>query len=65
MQTQIVYTTYGVLEYSIYGKGEPILFLHGGHSNARELLTHKHIDTEVCISYPWLYGQTILSNNKI
>lgn len=63
----IVNTTYGALEYSIYGRGEPILFLHGGHSNANESLTHKHIDTKKFIlitpSRPG-YGNTTLADNK-
>ena len=67
MRTKIINTTFGVIEYSLYGKGEPILFLHGGHSNANELLTHKHIDISKFIlitpSRPG-YGRTILGNNK-
>ena len=67
MRTKIENTTFGVIEYSLYGKGEPILFLHGGHSNANELLTHKQIDISKFIlitpSRPG-YGRTILGNNK-
>jgi len=29
MRTKIENTTFGVIEYSLYGKGEPILFIHG------------------------------------
>ncbi|UII78210.1 alpha/beta fold hydrolase [Flagellimonas sp. CMM7] len=67
MQTRIENTTYGVMEYSMYGTGEPILFLHGGHSNAKEILTHKHIDTKKFILITPSragYGRTTLGNNE-
>lgn len=67
MNNQIKNTAYGVIEYSMYGTGEPILFLHGGHSNAREILTHKHIDSNKFILITPSragYGRTSLGNNK-
>lgn len=66
MKIRTLNTTIGPIEYSIYGKGEPLLFIHGGHSNAKEILSHKHIDPEKFIlitpSRPG-YGNTPVSNN--
>ena len=66
MKTEIIKTKYGDIEYSIYGEGEPILFIHGGHSNANEILTHKYISpqsyTLVTPSRPG-YGRTPLLDN--
>ncbi len=44
MICEIIETTSGTIEYSVWGKGEPILILHGGHSNCQERLFHKGID---------------------
>ena len=67
MNCKIFNTTIGPIEYSIQGKGYPILIMHGGHSNANETLTHKGIDqdkfTLITPSRPG-YGNTPLSNNK-
>ncbi len=40
----IIETSKGSIEYSVVGKGKPILFLHGGHSNCRDTLFHKGFD---------------------
>ncbi len=40
-----IHTELGQIEYSEIGSGEPILFIHGGHSNADELLFQKGYDT--------------------
>lgn len=37
---------HGQIEYSIYGKGKPVVFIHGGHSNSKELLAHKGLSPE-------------------
>lgn len=44
MKIEIINTDKGQIEYSIVGKGIPILFLHGGHSNCQETLFHKGFD---------------------
>lgn len=44
MEIKIIDTNKGQVEYSIVGKGKPILFLHGGHSNCKETLFHKGFD---------------------
>jgi len=67
MEIRIEPTAYGNIEFSIYGAGYPILFLHGGHSNAKETLTHKHIDpTKFILITPSRpgYGRTTLNNNE-
>jgi pimeloyl-ACP methyl ester carboxylesterase len=45
MDINILKTSSGHIEFSIIGKGTPILFFHGGHSNCRETLFHKGFDT--------------------
>jgi pimeloyl-ACP methyl ester carboxylesterase len=66
MEIKTIHTDKGLVEYSIVGKGTPILFLHGGHSNCRETLFQKGIDT---INYQLItpsrpgYGNTPLNNN--
>jgi pimeloyl-ACP methyl ester carboxylesterase len=45
MKIEILHTTRGQLEYSITGTGIPVLFLHGGHANCHETLSHKGFDT--------------------
>ncbi|AWX45956.1 Homoserine O-acetyltransferase [Flagellimonas maritima] len=60
----IVKTKIGTIEYSDLGKGKPILFLHGGHSNCDETLWHKGFDLDefklITPSRPG-YGKTPLS----
>ena len=41
---QLIETPLGTIEYSVVGRGKPLLFLHGGHSNCRETLFHKGFD---------------------
>ena len=66
MKIAIQKTSLGPIEYSLYGTGIPILFLHGGHANARERLTHTYLDltqfTLITPSRPG-YGNTPLGNN--
>jgi pimeloyl-ACP methyl ester carboxylesterase len=66
MKIEIIDTDKGQIEYSIVGKGIPILFLHGGHSNCQETLFHKGFDTNkfrlITPSRPG-YGNTPLGNN--
>lgn len=57
-------TSLGPVECSIAGKGLPVLFLHGGHSNCREILFQKGFDQEqfllITPSRPG-YGRTPLN----
>ncbi|MDX9772687.1 MAG: alpha/beta hydrolase [Bacteroidales bacterium] len=66
MEIKIIDTDKGRIEYSIVGKGTPVLFLHGGHSNCRETLFHKGFDTSkyqlITPSRPG-YGNTPLDDN--
>lgn len=66
MQTSILETSQGNIEYSISGHGSPIVIIHGGHSHAQEILTHKYLDptlfTIICPSRPG-YGNTPLQNH--
>ncbi|HHG86431.1 MAG TPA: alpha/beta hydrolase [Bacteroidetes bacterium] len=67
MEIRTCQTNSGPLEYSIYGEGIPLLLLHGGHGNAREMMTHRFLDpaqfTLITPSRPG-YGGTPLSQNK-
>jgi len=64
---ETIKTAQGQIEFSIKGKGKPILFLHGGHSNCQETLFHKGFDTGkyqlITPSRPG-YGNTPLDNNN-
>ncbi|MGB3151644.1 MAG: alpha/beta hydrolase [Maribacter sp.] len=57
----------GEIEYNTVGKGIPVLFIHGGHSNCNEIFCHKGFDLEkfqlITPSRPG-YGQTPLGKNK-
>lgn len=65
MELEIINTDKGQIEYSIVGKGKPVLFLHGGHSNCKETLFHKGFDTNkfqlITPSRPG-YGKTPLDD---
>lgn len=67
MNCKIINTRLGNVEYSSFGKGIPILFLHGGHSNCYEKLCNKGFDLTkfqlITPSRPG-YGKTPLSNKK-
>lgn len=67
MSSEIINTRLGKIEYRALGKGIPILFVHGGHSNCYETLCHKDFDLEkfhlITPSRPG-YGKTPLNNNK-
>lgn len=67
MNCKIINTRLGDIEYSSFGKGIPILFLHGGHSNCYEKLCHKGFDLTrfqlITPSRPG-YGETPLNNKK-
>ena len=43
---KIVKTCLGDIEFKLIGKGTPVLFVHGGHSNCNETLCHKGFDLE-------------------
>lgn len=67
MTHSIAKTKSGEIEFRSTGKGTPILFIHGGHSNCNETLSHKGFDTEqfhlITPSRPG-YGKTPLGANK-
>jgi len=67
MDNQIMNTKLGEIEYCTIGKGIPVLFVHGGHSNCNETLCHNGFDLEnfqlITPSRPG-YGKTPLSDNK-
>ena len=67
MSSKVINTRLGEIEYCSVGKGIPILFVHGGHSNCNETLCHKGFDLEkfqlITPSRPG-YGKTPLNNNK-
>lgn len=44
MKSEKIETSQGAIEYSSWGNGEPILVIHGIHSNCQERLFHKGID---------------------
>jgi pimeloyl-ACP methyl ester carboxylesterase len=66
MHEEVIHTKLGRIEFQLKGKGLPILFVHGGHSNCREELAHKGFDLEhfqlITPSRPG-YGQTPLDGN--
>lgn len=67
MKGKVINTKLGSVEYSSIGKGVPVLFVHGGHSNCNETLCHKGFDLQkyqlITPSRPG-YGNTPLNNNK-
>jgi pimeloyl-ACP methyl ester carboxylesterase len=67
MNSKVVNTKLGSIEYSSIGKGTAIVFVHGGHSNCSEKLSHKGFDLEkyqlITPSRPG-YGNTPLVNNR-
>ena len=67
MNGKVINTKLGQIEYSSAGKGIPILFVHGGHSNCHETLCHKGFDLEkfqlISPSRPG-YGRTPLNKNQ-
>ena len=67
MNGKVINTKLGEVEYCLTGKGIPILFVHGGHSNCNETLCHKGFDLKkvqlITPSRPG-YGRTPLGKNK-
>ncbi|PRX57220.1 alpha/beta fold hydrolase [Flagellimonas meridianipacifica] len=67
MSSSIIHTRHGVIEYRSVGNGHPIVFVHGGHSNCYETLTHKSFDLSkfrlLTPSRPG-YGNTPLAGNQ-
>jgi pimeloyl-ACP methyl ester carboxylesterase len=67
MNSAIINTRLGDIEYCSIGKGIPIVFIHGGHSNCYEILCHKGFDLElfnlITPSRPG-YGRTPLNGTK-
>lgn len=46
MNSKVINTKLGEIEYRLIGNGIPILFMHGGHSNCNETLCHKGFNLE-------------------
>lgn len=44
MNSTIIKTRLGEIEYVAIGEGIPVVFMHGGHSNCHETLNHKGFD---------------------
>jgi len=67
MNSKVINTRLGNIEYCSIGNGTPILFLHGGHSNCYDTLSHKGFDLEkfqlITPSRPG-YGKTPLNDNQ-
>lgn len=67
MANKVVTTKLGKVEYSSFGIGQPILFIHGGHSNSNEKLAIKGLDLKkyqlIIPSRPG-YGHTPLNDHK-
>jgi len=67
MISKVINTRLGDIEYCSIGKGIPIIFVHGGHSNCNETLCHKGFDLEqfqlITPSRPG-YGKTPLNGNR-
>jgi len=63
MTPKIITTQVGTIEFCLVGTGIPLLFVHGGHSNAQETLFHKGFNTkQFCLITPSRpgYGNTPL-----
>jgi pimeloyl-ACP methyl ester carboxylesterase len=67
VNSSIIRTDHGEIEYRTIGNGQPIVFIHGGHSNCHETLSCKGFDLErfqlIIPSRPG-YGNTPLANNN-
>ncbi len=67
MKSTIINTKLGDIEYCSIGNGIPIVFIHGGHSNCYEMLSHKGFDLEkfhlITPSRPG-YGKTPLNGKE-
>ncbi|NAS12152.1 alpha/beta fold hydrolase [Poritiphilus flavus] len=67
LNCKVIDTSLGTIEYSSVGTGIPIVFVHGGHSNCREKLSHKGFDQTkfrlITPSRPG-YGKTPLKSNQ-
>lgn len=66
MNSKTIATSAGIVEYSLHGKGIPILVVHGGHSDSNETFCMKGFDLDrfkfIIPSRPG-YGLTPLSEN--
>ncbi len=67
MNGKVINTRLGDIEFCSIGKGIPIIFVHGGHSNCDETICHKGFDLEkfqlITPSRPG-YGKTPLDGNR-
>lgn len=67
MNSKVINTKFGKIEYSTTGNGTPVLFIHGGHTNCNSTLWHKGFDLKkfqlIAPSRPG-YSNTPLNDNK-
>jgi len=67
MNSMVINTKLGEIEYSTTGNGTPVLFIYGGHTNCNSTLCHKGFDLEkfqlITPSRPG-YSNTPLNDNK-
>jgi len=67
MNSKVINTKFGEIEYSTTGNGTPVLFIYGGHTNSNTTLCHKGFDLEkfqlITPSRPG-YQNTPLNDNK-
>jgi len=67
MNSKVINTKLGDIEYSTIGNGTPVLFIYGGHTNCNSTLCHKGFDLEkfqlITPSRPG-YQNTPLNDNK-
>jgi pimeloyl-ACP methyl ester carboxylesterase len=66
MNSSVINTKIGEIEYCSVGQGIPIVFIHGGHSNCFDTLSHKGFDLSkfqlITPSRPG-YGKTPLNGH--
>ena len=67
MSKHLANTPAGLIEFTVYGQGTPVVFVHGGHSNCEEFLCHKGFDKKlfqlITPSRPG-YGKTPLAHHQ-
>ena len=65
MTISVIETPKGKIEYSLHGRGKPILIIHGGHVNCRETIFQKGLDPATfCLITPSRpgYGNTPITD---
>ena len=67
MNSKVINTKLGEIEYCSIGKGIPVLFIHGGHTNCNSTLWHKGFDLKKfqLIAPPSVSGLLSCQTHKI